>query len=244
MEAAPDLQRLSLAFALEAMNIPADAPISSAIWPTVGSMVDHLGSIQRWATKVLQTGRSVSRSEHQRPADRNALEWFREGAQQLVEEISQRDPALPCWTLAGPGQASFWGRRMVHEAAKHLWDLRTALTRDPPLPPEVDPHTPEAIIDEFDEVFITLARARGIEGLPGSVLLQPMDSARLWRIEPDWRVVRDQPGDRPSAVLRASVADLALVLWERADPWSLPRRFAREGDESTLRALCEARIHL
>ena len=243
MHNGPEIERLSLAFVAEAENLEPSAPIASVSWPTVGAMVDHLGSIQRWATAVIQTGRAARVEDHDRPAGRDPLDWFREGARELCDVVGRADPDSACWTFVGPGQARFWGRRMVHEATKHLWDVRTATTPDPPMPPEVADGTPTAIIDEFTEVFIPRARRRGIDPLPGSVLLLPRDSDRSWRIEPDWQVVQDGAGDA-SAVLRATVADLALVLWERADPWRLPARYGREGDEAVLHGLVDARIHL
>lgn len=243
MQNSAELDRVSRAFAAEAAVSDPQAPVASRIWPTAGAMIDHLGSIQRWATAILITRESADVRDHERPAGVDPLAWFTEGASALVEQVDQADPATECWTFVGPGRAAFWGRRMVHEATKHLWDLRTAVTTDPPMPSEIDAETPAAIIDEFDEVFIARGRRRGIARLPGAVLLEPTDSSRRWLIEPDWQVRRDGPR-RASAVLRASVADLALVLWERADPWALPSRFEREGDEHTLHALRDTPVHL
>jgi hypothetical protein len=134
---------------------------------------------------------------------------------------------------------------MIHEATKHLWDLRTATDPTPPVPPEVGPATPAAIIDEFDEVFIARARRQqNIAPLPGSVLLNSSDSARSWLVESDWQVVRDPQDPTASAVLTASTADLALLLWERADPWALPDRFGRRGEDAAIRALRDTPVHL
>ncbi|WP_158437694.1 maleylpyruvate isomerase N-terminal domain-containing protein [Naasia lichenicola] len=237
-----ELARVSDAFATEAGQTDPSAPIASRIWPTAGEIVDHLGNIQRWATAAVQTRGSVDVREHARPSGRDPIEWFTEGASALTEELERADPDAECWTFVGPGRNAFWQRRMVHEATKHLWDLRTAKAVDPPMPAEVDAGTPAAIIDEFDEVFIARARRQGIAHLPGSVLLRATDSNRSWLIEPDWIVLSDGVG-RADAVLEASAGDLALVLWERADPWALGSRFSRSGDEAVLRALTEARVH-
>ena len=243
MENSAELDRLSRAFAAEAAVTDPEAAVASMLWPTAGAMIDHLGNIQRWATAILRSRSSEDVREHERPAGTDPIAWFAEGAHDLVDEVDRADPAVDCWTFVGPGRAAFWGRRMVHEATKHLWDLRTAVTADPPMPAEIDAATPAAIIDEFGEVFIARARRRGIAPLPGAVLLEATDSSRRWLIDADWHVLRDRTGGA-KAVLRASVADLALVLWERADPWALPHRFEREGDERTLHALCETPVHI
>ncbi|MFD1713645.1 maleylpyruvate isomerase N-terminal domain-containing protein [Amnibacterium flavum] len=244
MKNAPELERVSLAFSEAAARTDPTARIASRIWPTAGEMVDHLGTIQRWAAEVLRTGRTVDEARHERPTGRDRVEWFVEGAEALVREIDSADPTSRCWTFVGPGTNAFWGRRMVHEATKHLWDIRTAVVPDPPMPAEIEPTTAAAIIDEFDEVFIARARRNGIAPLQGSVLLQATDSDRSWLVEPDWTVRRDAAGEDSSAALRASTADLALMLWERADPWLLGHRFDRSGDEHVLHMLCETPVHL
>src|SRR5690349_6853040 len=137
-----ELARISAAFLEVAKETESASPIASSTWPTAGEMVDHLGTIQRWATEVLQTGQPADESTHARPTDRDRLKWFDEGSERLVAAIETAASGDPCWTFVGAGQKAFWGRRMVHEATKHLWDLRTAHEADPPMPPEVEASTP------------------------------------------------------------------------------------------------------
>ncbi len=245
MDHSHELFRVASALVDTARATPLTAGIASDTWTTVADMVDHVGSVQRWATEILSTGVAADEDRHVRPAEREPIEWLADGAAQLVEAVADADPDAACWTFVGPGVAAFWGRRMIHEATKHLWDLRTAGDPTPPLPAEVGAATPAAIIDEFDEVFIARARRQQDPApLPGSVLLRPNDSDRSWLIEPDWRVVHDPLAPSASATLTATTADLALLLWERADPWTLPRRFARAGDDAAIRALRDTPIHL
>ncbi len=245
MDHSLELDRVASALVDAACATPLTATIASDTWTTVADMVDHVGCIQRWATGILRTGVAADEAHHVRPAEREPIEWLAEGAARLVDAVADADPDAACWTFVGPGVAAFWGRRMIHEATKHLWDLRTATDPTPSLPAEVGPGTPAAIIDEFDEVFITRARRQQNPApLPGSVLLRPNDSDRSWLIEPDWLVVHDPRTPSASATLTATTADLALVLWERADPWMLPSRFARAGDDDAIRALRDTPIHL
>lgn len=245
MEHSRELDRVSTALVAAARDTPRDASIASVIWPTAGDMVDHVGSVQRWATAILRTGGALDQALHERPADRDPIEWLAEGAAALTAEVAEADPGEACWTFVGPGTKAFWGRRMIHEATKHLWDLRTASDPAPRMPTEVGYATPAAIIDEFDEVFIARARRQqDIAALPGSVLLRSSDSDRSWLVERDWQVTRDPQNPTASAVLTATTADIALLLWERADPWALPDRFRRTGDDAAIRALRDTPVHL
>ncbi|HWM17491.1 MAG TPA: maleylpyruvate isomerase N-terminal domain-containing protein, partial [Microbacterium sp.] len=117
----------SRAFASLAAYVDADAPVRSEIWPTAGAMIDHLGNIQSWATRVVSTGAPADRKQFTRPPERERVEWFRQTSDALVEILEMSDPGRECWAIWGAQPVvAFWRRRMTNEAAKHLWDLRTA----------------------------------------------------------------------------------------------------------------------
>jgi hypothetical protein len=229
------LEALNRAFAEEAAAVQADAVVQSSIWPTAGQMIDHLGNVQAWVTEIVRTGAA---------ADRKA---FAQTSETLVSTLAEADADRACWTLfeAAP-VASFWGRRMTYEAAKHLWDLRTAGDATPRMPDELDLRQQADAIDEFVELFVPAARQRGIEPLPHDLFLAADDIDRSWGISADWNVTGITRADVPagSEVLRADVGDLALVLWERADPWMLSDRFRIENGDLALRALVDTPVHL
>ncbi|MBT2518285.1 maleylpyruvate isomerase N-terminal domain-containing protein [Streptomyces sp. ISL-90] len=210
--------------------------MASELWPTVGRVIDHLGSVQRWATEIVRSGTAQDRSAMKRPADRARLEWFREGAAGLLAELAAARPQSPVLcALPGIGSVGFWHRRMAHEAAKHLWDLRTARDAAPPFPDEVGVDGCCDVIEEFGDVFMAQARTRGIEPLPAPLALISSDTDRCWRITPDWHLEADAAGPVAGAASvgpamgeasdPATVGDLALMIWLRADPFAGPDRF-------------------
>ncbi|MRX42176.1 maleylpyruvate isomerase N-terminal domain-containing protein [Agromyces kandeliae] len=241
-----DLRAAVEAFTATAAETDPEAPVRSETWPTAGRIIDHLGNIQRWAAEVLRTGAPADRAAFRRPADAERIPWFTAGAAGLIEAIERTDPDRPCAVLFGElGRAGFWRRRMSHEAAKHLWDLRTARDEDPPFPPEVSGGGTADVIDEFGDVFMPQARRRGIRGLPGDLVLAAADAPAEWRLSPDWVLERGPVvGHAPAATVRASLGDLVLLVWERADPYARAGRFDLRGDDSVMRAFVETPVHL
>lgn len=237
------------AFAALAARVDADAPVRNEIWSTAGAMIDHLGNIQAWATQVVRTGVAADRKQFTRPPERERVAWFRQTSDALVETLEMTDPRRACWTIwdAEP-TAAFWRRRMTHEAAKHLWDLRTTLQAHPPMPEEISLETQADIIDEFVQLLVPAARARGIEPLPRDVLLVANDLDRTWLFSPTWEVTTSSLSDLSSQLhadtLRADVGDLVLFVWERARPWELPDRFHIDNGDSALRAFSRTPVHL
>lgn len=242
------LPAVNAAFIAEATTADPDAPVRSEIWPTAGRMVDHLGNIQSWAAEVVRTGAVADRRAFRRPAERDRIEWFTEVSADLVAALESSEGDRPCWTLFDtPGLTAFWQRRMTHEAAKHLWDLRTSHDPSPPMPAELSVDQQADVIDEFIEVFLPPARARGLDPLPHDVALIAEDVDRGWVFSRDWQV---SSGSRAEArasqaeQLHATVGDLTLLVWERADPWELPDRFRIGASDAALRRFAGTSIHL
>jgi len=249
MSSLADLHAVVDAFAREAARTDPEAPVRSTLWPTAGRIVDHLGSIQRWAAEQVRTGAPADRRGFRRPDGADRAAWFLEGAQQLTRTLEGSDPERAVPILFGAsGTVSFWQRRMAHEATKHLWDLRTARDPDPRFPPEVGPLGRADAVDEFGDVFMVEARRRGIEPLDAAVGLVATDTADAWRVSPDWMLGRERPDAASAspvvATISAEVGDLALLLWERADLAAPDGRFVVEGDADVATALATTPVHL
>lgn len=249
MTSLTDLIAANRAFAALADQVDADAPVRNEVWSTAGAMIDHLGNIQAWATQVVRAGVPADRMQFTRPSDRQRVDWFLQTSDALVEALEVADPGRTCWTLWGAEPVvAFWRRRMTNEAAKHLWDLRTAIEPDPPMPEEISLETRVGVIDEFVELLLPAARTRGIHPLPRDVLLVAEDVGRGWLLSREWEVTTSLSAEVLSRVnadvMRADVGDLVLFVWERASPWNLPDRFHIEGGYTALRVFSRTRIHL
>lgn len=249
MTSLTDLIATNRAFADLAARVDADTPVHNGTWPTAGAMIDHLGNIQAWATHVVQAGVPADRKQYERPANLERADWLRQTGDALVETLETTDPARACWTLwdAEPVVA-FWRRRMTNEAAKHLWDLRTAVGPEPLMPAEVSPAARAGVMDEFVDVLVPAARRRGIDPLPRDVLLVAEDLGQTWHFSRDWEVTAGPLAGTPSTgdadIMRADLGDIVLFVWQRADPWKLPNRFQIDGSDAALRAFARTPIHL
>jgi hypothetical protein len=137
---------------------------------------------------------------------------------------------------------------MTNEAAKHLWNLRTAIEADPSMPEEISLEERAGIMDEFVELLVPAAPAREIESLPRDVLLVAEDLDRTWLFSPAWEVATAPLSDLPPTadvdLMRAELGDLAPFVWERASPWDLPDRFRIEGGDAALRVFSRTPVHL
>ncbi|CDJ99643.1 hypothetical protein MIC448_1640017 [Microbacterium sp. C448] len=108
------LEALNRAFAEQAAAVGADAIVQSAIWPTAGQMIDHLGNVQAWVTEIVRTGAPADRKALVRPEDEDPVEWFTQTSRRLVATLASVNPDRECWTLfEAPSITSFWGRRMT-----------------------------------------------------------------------------------------------------------------------------------
>lgn len=244
-----DLIAANRAFADLAARLDADAPVQNEVWSTAGAMIDHVGNIQAWVTRLIQDGVPTDRELYTRPLHLPRAEWFRQTSDALVETLEATDPARACWTLWGAEPVvAFWRRRMTNEVAKHLWDLRTAVETDPLMPAEVGLNARVGIMEEFVELLVPAARRRGIDPLPRDVLLVAQDLGRTWRFSREWEVTTDPPAELVSTVdadiMRADLGDLVLFVWQRASPQNLPDRFRIDGGDAALRVFSRTPIHL
>lgn len=237
----PDLvAALTAAFAEEIdRHAPTDA-VPWPWWPDARALVGHLGGIHGWAARVLRTGEEVPDPEDL-PAPDDARAWYLGQRTALLDALRSVPSDAPVWVFAGhDASAGFWRRRMVFETAKHLADLRAAGGGTWRPPAELEPADYADGIDELLGVF--LARSRpGLAPLPGSVVLEATDSDRSWLVTSDWVVLDDDVID--AARITAATGELALVVWQRADPLSDPERFVVRGDAAVIAAFRDAPIH-
>ncbi len=127
----------ALADAAESAGCDANVP-SCPEW-TVADLLEHMGTVHRWAAANCSRAPSdqfmrSSESGITAPADRSARPvWVREGAALLTDTLAEHSPDDPCWTFAPPATVSFWSRRQAHETAMHRVDAQLAAGRAEPI---------------------------------------------------------------------------------------------------------------
>jgi uncharacterized protein (TIGR03083 family) len=237
------IARVTAAFADEIDRVDPAAAVPWPWWPDVRALVGHLGGIHGWAAEVVRTGESVPDPDDLPAPVTGARAWYLRRREELLAALASAEPEAPCWVLAGCDRTSgFWRRRMLFETTKHLVDLRAAGGGRWRIADELGPADYADGIDELFAVF--LARSRiGLARLPEPVRLESTDHDRRWLVLPDWTVVADSTGDVPAARISARTGDLALLVWQRADPFGGADRFDLNGDPRTVSAFRDAPIH-
>lgn len=216
-------------------------------WPTlpdIASMIDHLGGVHRWAAQVLRTRGPVPEGRQRMPPGEDPRRWYERGRLLLLDAMTAVPPDEPCWIIGGrTGTAAFWRRRMVFENVKHLIDVRAAGGGHWQVAAELSPADYADGIDELFTEFLPRSRPR-LPALPGALTLEATDTGDRWRIATGWTIGGDPEADDPdSARIRATAGDLALAVWERADPLAEPGRFHIEGAHSTVAAFVSTSVH-
>ncbi|NDJ91518.1 maleylpyruvate isomerase family mycothiol-dependent enzyme [Mycolicibacter kumamotonensis] len=186
----------------------------------------HVGRGDRWAAQIV-----ADRLDHaldprevvegKPPADPDAaIDWLHDGAQRVLDAITQIGPDNPAWTFLGPRPASWWLRRRLHEVTVHRADAALALGHDYTLSPEL---AADGISEWLDLVTARLGRD-GHAALDGdhSVHLHATDeglgSAGEWTINRSadtgtlgW----SHEHGKGSVALRGTARDLFLVMLRR-----------------------------
>lgn len=164
-------------------------------------LADHLGQGNVWAAAAV----TEKRGDYEGPAaprDPAALvRWFGGTCDVLLAALDG-DPSASAWTLAPPPTVGFWQRRRCMETLVHRWDAEHALGINGRLDPALASDGVAEVIDTMAPRQIRLGRT----GAPAhAVRLSAADTATSWI----WG-----PGD-PVATIRATAADLLLMLWGR-----------------------------
>jgi uncharacterized protein (TIGR03083 family) len=234
--------RLTAAFGSEIDRRDPGAAIAWPALPTVRAMVAHVGIIHRWVTEIVRTGEPVPEGEVSPEAATRG--WYEEGRSALLDALVAVPPEEPCWIIGGRvGTVAFWRRRMVFENVIHLMDVRASGGAPWEAAPELTAGDYADGIDELLTEFLPRSKPT-LQPLPGAIVLAATDAPRSWRISGDWAIDAGAhaAGDE-SARLEARASDVALMLWERADPLQPGSRFRVEGSPATVVALRSASIH-
>ena len=175
---------------------------------TVQDLVGHLGAIHRWATLTVRTGRPGD-SLPSPPDSRVLVDWFTEGAADLLLALRDAVPGRECWTFGPqPRTVDFWIRRQALETALHLWDFSSAVGAPSP----IDAALGSDGVDEVTSIMFPRQVQLGLaDPLPVVVELVCLDSGQRSRLGSDSGSL-----DEPAAVtVTAPAGDLLLLLWRR-----------------------------
>ncbi|MFT4289255.1 maleylpyruvate isomerase family mycothiol-dependent enzyme [Nocardioides sp.] len=176
-------------------SVAEDAAVPGCGDWTVRDLVEHLAWVHHWAAAMARDEDAVALPRH--PAD--LVGRYAECAAELRETLATLPPDAPARTLNGPGPASFWHRRQVHETLVHLHDLLGS----------ADDVSAEVWADAVDEVVAVMyprqVRLDRIAPLADPLRLVATDTGREWRLG----------DDEPTAQIAGTAQTLTLLLWGR-----------------------------
>lgn len=190
-----------------------DAAVTTCGEWNLTRLVQHLGSVHRWAGHIVEHGAApTDRSALTAPEGADLGEWLIAGADELVDRLGPVDGEAECWNpWPIPQIAGVWPRRMAQETSMHRFDAENAVGDSQPF----DATLASDGIDEYFRLTVPRSEAEGVAIPPSSLHVHCTDVDGEWLIRTDdgYRVTREHvKGD---AALRGTANDLLLALWGR-----------------------------
>jgi uncharacterized protein (TIGR03083 family) len=208
-----------------------DEPVPACEPWLVRDLVEHVGTMHRWAAAIALSGQRLADPEPLVAGD--PADWYAGTAAALVAALRAVDPSEPVPNFSRIDEtAAFWPRRQLFETTVHVVDLLQALGRD-----ESQWEVPTDLaadgVDEVLRVFFPRMTARGERpDVRSRIRLTADDVGRSWVVGPgDGETgppVQLADGSDADASVTGSASDLFLALWHR-----VPRERLRfQGDDA------------
>ncbi|SHG26603.1 maleylpyruvate isomerase family mycothiol-dependent enzyme [Streptoalloteichus hindustanus] len=186
-------------------------------WP-LRVLVGHIGQAHRWAAGIVRSGPTPVPdpfdAEPGSPGEWS--DWLREGATGLAEAVLAAGES-PVWTFFGPGPATFWLRRMLHDTVVHHADAALATGSAFEVAPDI-------AVDAISEWLELLSDPITPTMKPSFAALRGTGQTLQLRPDagPGWLITRSPDGvrwaratDTADVTLAGPVRDLLLVLTRR-----------------------------
>ena len=182
-------------------------------------LVEHLGTVHRWATAILRAGHAdhPPRESASLPHPDGLLDWYPGGFTELVATLRTTPPDAPAWHMspAAPQIAASWARRQAHELLVHRMDLESA-AGVPHAP--ADPALTADGVDELLTIVVPRwAHTEPLISADARVAVTATDTGDTWTVTVRRGVVtaeRERSG-MVDAQLSAPAGALLLHLWGR-----------------------------
>jgi uncharacterized protein (TIGR03083 family) len=166
---------------------------------TLGDLVVHLGTVQRfWAHNLMKrnSGERSTLDDPEDPPDGAVVDWFRSSTASLASALREVGDDSPCWTWWGdPLTSGAVARHQAHEAAVHNWDVKLALGIARPLA--------SSIAHDGISEFLEVHRSEFSDDAHAYVTFQSTNTNGTWHVGRD--------GESPATVA-GSASQLVLLL--------------------------------
>jgi uncharacterized protein (TIGR03083 family) len=198
-----------------------DATVPTCPEWQVRDLVEHLGSIHRWAAHMVAI-RSPKRAsfrdiELATPASTDEYgAWIRAGRGVFVDACKGADPDAGMWAWGADQHVRFWSRRMLLETAIHRADLAFACGADPASGAATAVDGIDELLDNLPSASYFAPNVDRLRGDGETLRFEAADADTSWRVtlEPD-RYLWDHDGTGADVVVRGRVPELFLLLYRR-----------------------------
>jgi uncharacterized protein (TIGR03083 family) len=219
------------ATAAEGLQADADIPVPSCPGWSLLDLVRHVAYVYDRHLSHLSRGVTSDPGlppindgvpkDYEVPAE-EAIGFFDERAQRLLQTLDALDPDMPAWNWAPQAKkVAFWQRRLALETAVHRWDAQMALARAEPIEEKLAADGVSEVLDTW--LPAGGSRRKGPTDRFGVVHLAAADVQEEWFVrlrgagvallDTDTILDNDDPNARAYAVGPAS--DLLLALYGR-----------------------------
>ncbi|MEU8589206.1 maleylpyruvate isomerase family mycothiol-dependent enzyme [Streptomyces sp. NPDC048664] len=205
------------------------SPVPACPGWTLAVLTQHVGGVQRWFSALLTrrvrqvpTSRDIDLGLPERAEE--YADWLAAGVPDVADVLRSTDPEAAMWAWGEDQHARFWARRMLFETLVHRMDAEHAVGR----PAEVEALLAADGVDEFlvnlPHAGIFAPRVKELRGGGETVSFRCLDAGagagEEWRVRLDADGFRllpraDVPGTEATAAVRATAADLLLLLYGR-----------------------------
>ncbi len=193
-------------------------PIPSCPGWTASDLVEHLGTVHRWAEHLVRVQASERIPSDVMDFSRGPVnaDWIREGGVQLCSTLRSGDPNATMWAWGEDQHLRFWSRRQLHETLVHRMDLELSVGANPESSPEI-------AADAIDEFLVNLARAAHFSPRvsqlhgDGQILrMTTIDQENTWTVELQPSGFELIASDAlPTAEFVGHATELLLLLYRR-----------------------------
>jgi uncharacterized protein (TIGR03083 family) len=192
----------------------------------LGQLASHLGRTQRWVAETVGARAAQPPSIAELPdgtfpeVRAEQSRWLRAGAQRVVETIRDAGDDQ-VWAFAGTGPATFWARRMAHEALVHRVDGQLATGQEPAVDPVLAADAIDEWLDLLTERGFADAAAAAVPLPAGAVMhLHATDDglggAGEWLVRRHDGALVAEPGHgKGDVAISGPASDLLLMLLRR-----------------------------